>query len=60
MARDAIGLKGISIEDEGRDVPVPSELSAIDSSKGTFAGDGKGYVSLVDIDFTEYRRRTEI
>ena len=59
MARDAIGLKGISIEDEGRDVPVPSELSAVDASKGTFAGDGKGYVSLVDIDFTEYRRRTD-
>ena len=59
MARDAIGLKGINIEDEGRDIPVPSELSAIDASAGTFAEDGKGYVSLVDIDFTEYRRRTD-
>lgn len=59
MARDAIGLKGIDIEDDGRDIPAPSELSAIDIGAGTFAGDGKGYVSLVDIDFTEYRRRTD-
>ena len=59
MARDAIGLKGINIEDDGRDIPMPSELSAIDASTGTFAEDGKGYVSLVDIDFTEYRRRTD-
>lgn len=59
MARDAIGLKGINIEDEGRDIPLPSELSAIDASVGSFAEGGKGYVSLVDIDFTEYRRRTD-
>lgn len=59
MARDAIGLKGIDIEDEGKDIPVPSEISAIDVSTGTFVNDGKGYVSLVDIDFTEYRRRTD-
>ena len=59
MARDAIGLKGIDMEDEERDIPVPSELSAIDASTGTFADEGKGYVSLVDIDFTEYRRRTD-
>lgn len=34
-------------------------MSGIDASAGTFAEDGKGYVSLVDIDFTEYRRRTD-
>ena len=59
MARDAIGLKGIYYEDEGRDIPTPSELGTVDVSKGTFAEDGKGYVSLVDIDFTEYRRRVD-
>lgn len=56
MARDAIELKGIDYEDNGRDLPKPSELSAIDASKGAFATEGKGYVSLVDIDFVEYRR----
>lgn len=59
MARDAIGLKGISIEDNGGDIPIPSELSTVDASTGMFAKDGKGYVSLVDIDFMEYRRRVD-
>ncbi len=59
MARDAIGLKGITREDEGKDIPNPSALNDIDISKGTFAEDGKGYVSLVDIDFVEYRRRVD-
>ena len=59
MARDAIGLKGISSEDAGKDIPEPSDLSIVDVSKGTFAEDGKGYVSLVDIDFVEYRRRVD-
>lgn len=59
MARDAIGLKGMGYEDDGRDIPKPSELSTIDASKGTFAEDGKGYVSLVDIDFVEYRCKVD-
>lgn len=59
MARDAIGLKGITREDEGKDIPEPSVLSEIDASRGTFAEDGEGYVSLVDIDFVEYRRRVD-
>ena len=37
MARDAIGLKGINMEDEGRDIPAPSELTSIDASAGTKA-----------------------
>ena len=59
MARDAIGLKGITREDEGKEIPKPSALNDIDASKGTFAEDGTGYVSLVDIDFAEYRRKTD-
>lgn len=59
MARDAIGLKGICYEDEKREIPQPSLMSDIDVSKGTFAGDGAGCVSLVDIDFAEYRRRVD-
>ena len=34
-------------------------MEDIDVSKGTFAEAGVGLVSLVDIDFTEYRRRTD-
>ncbi|MBC3797872.1 type II toxin-antitoxin system HicB family antitoxin [Acetobacterium tundrae] len=59
MARDAIGLKGITIQDDGEDVPVPSKFNEIDPLKGTFAPDGSGIVSLVDVDFSEYRRRID-
>ncbi len=59
MARDAIGLKGISYEDKGKELPEPSSLKDIDVSKGTFAEDGAGCVSLVDIDFAEYRRKVD-
>ena len=52
MARDAIGLTGISMEDHQEKLPEPSSQSAaIDFSKGT--------LTYVDIDFTEYRKQTE-
>lgn len=59
MARDAIGLKGISCEDNKREIPKASAISDIDIAKGTFAEDGEGYLSLVDIDFAEYRRKID-
>lgn len=59
MARDAIGLKGISMEDEGGTIPLSSEMSFIDEKKGTFREEGKSYVSLVDVDFDEYRRKVD-
>ena len=59
MARDAIGLKGIDYEDNGRELPQPSLMSDIDVTKGTFAEDGKSCLSLVDIDFMEYRRKVD-
>ena len=59
MARDAIGLKGICYEDEGKEIPQPRKLADIDINKGTFAEDGASCASLVDIDFTEYRRRVD-
>ena len=58
MARDAIGLKGITYEDKEKKFPEASSINEIDTSKGTFAEDGEGYV-FVDIDFTEYRRRVD-
>lgn len=59
MARDAIGSKGIVYDDDGRELPQPSLISDIDVTKGTFAEDGNGCVSLVDIDFAEYRRKID-
>lgn len=59
MARDAIGLKGISLEDAKMEIPGPSDISEIDPSKGTFADDGNGFVTLVDVDFLAYRRKVD-
>ena len=56
MAEDAIGLKCIVLEDEKIDIPVPSKYSVIDISKGTFSSEGKTFVSLVNIDTSEYRK----
>ena len=53
MARDAIGLMGIDMEDDGKALPVPSPLQSIQSQDGDT-------VSLVDVDFTEYRRKNEL
>lgn len=59
MARDAIGLKGIYMEDEGKELPKARRIGEIDVQSGTFAEDGQGYVSLVDVDFVEYRRKMD-
>ena len=59
MARDAIGVKGIYYDDQGKELPNPRELKDIDISKGTFYGDGEGTVTLIDVDFNEYRRKLD-
>ena len=59
MARDAIGLACINLQDENKPVPEPTAIADIDVSKGTFAEDGKGIVSLVDVDLTAYRRMVD-
>lgn len=59
MARDAIGLKGIAIEDMGNEIPNASRINSIDVGAGTFAGEGESFASMVDIDFMEYRRKKD-
>ncbi len=59
MARDAIGITCISAEDQGKSFVNPSVITDIDVSKGAFASEGKGVVSLVDVDLAEYRRRMD-
>lgn len=59
MARDAIGLHGITQEDLGLVIEEPSDIKNIDLSKSTFAGVGECCVSLVDIDFDEYRKQVD-
>ncbi len=53
MARDAIGIMGIDMEDDKKELPIPTSL---DKLKKTSSSD---IISLVDVDFTEYRRQNE-
>ena len=57
MARDALGLVCINLQDENKPIPEPTTIEDIDVMKGTFAEYGKGIVSLVDVDLTAYRMR---
>lgn len=59
MARDAIGLKGIYMEDEQMPLPKESAIYDIDVNAGTFGAKGVSIVSLVDVDFLQYRRKVD-
>ena len=59
MARDAIELKCVSLEDDKKEIPLPSEISSLDVNNGTFAEDGTTVISLVDIDSEEYRMKID-
>lgn len=59
MARDAIELKCVSLEDAKENIPMPTEINKIKISDGVFFKDGVSVISLVDIDTSEYRRKTE-
>ena len=54
MARDAIGLMGIDMEDEGEMLPEGSSFIAV---KDEYPDD---IVTLVDVDFAEYRRKNDL
>ena len=60
MARDAMELRCVSMEDAKETIPEPSELGGLKIEEGTFAAEGKTIVSLVDIDSSEYRRKTDM
>ena len=55
MARDAIGLMGIDMQDDGEALPEASSLADVraDAPSGSI-------VSLVDVDFSEYRRKNDM
>lgn len=55
MARDAIGLMGIDIEDDGEALPQASNIADIQAKAPSGA-----IVSLVDVDFAEYRRKNDM
>lgn len=51
MARDAIGLMGIDLIDDGKGLPEPNstKIEAVEDD----------IVTLVDVDFAEYRRKVD-
>lgn len=59
MARDAIGLKVIYLEDENKPVPDSSSITDFNTSDGTFANEGDTILTLVDVDLTEYRKKVD-
>ena len=52
MARDAIGISGCYLQDEKRALPAPSTMKSIQAPSDAL-------VTLVDVDFDEYRRKHE-
>lgn len=62
MARDAIGLTGISMEDHNEELPLPSAQEAAlekvrqDTEEVDFS---KGVLTYVDVDFSEYRKKVD-
>ena len=54
MARDAIGVVGIDMEDDGETLPEPTPISKV---KADSAAD---IVTLVDVDFGEYRKKNDM
>jgi predicted RNase H-like HicB family nuclease len=54
MARDAIGIIGIDMEDNDESLPSPTAISKV---KTDSAAD---IVTLVDVDFAEYRRKNDM
>ncbi len=53
MARDAIGITGIDFEDDGKEIPSPSSITEHTVKDGET-------LSLVDVDFYEYRRMNDM
>lgn len=53
MARDAIGLMGIDMENDHKSLPSPSSMEDVSASSSDI-------VTLVDVDFDEYRRKNDL
>ena len=57
MARDYIGC--VLYDKAEDDQPVPSSVMDIDVSESEFCDAGESFVSVVDIDIDEYRRKLD-
>lgn len=57
MAKDAIELLIVDMEDRNENVPEPSRIDDLDVKNGTFYNDGRTSILLVNIDSDEYRKK---
>lgn len=53
MARDAIGIMGIDMEDEKEQLPAATNITDIKKEDNEI-------ITLVDVDFSEYRRKNDL
>lgn len=53
MARDAIGMCGCYMQDEKKDIPIPTDI-------GNVTKEASDILTLVDVDFDEYRKKHEM
>ena len=53
MARDAIGMCGCYMQDEKKDIPIPTDI-------GNVTKEVSDILTLVDVDFDEYRKKHEM
>lgn len=53
MARDAIGMCGCYMQDEKKVIPIPTDI-------GNVTKEASDILTLVDVDFDEYRKKHEM
>lgn len=51
MARDLIGIMGITLQDTGKNIPTPDTAECV--------AEANQIVTYVDVDFAEYRRKND-
>lgn len=59
MARDAISITIVSMEDNNESIPTPTKINDINIKHTTFANEGESFASIVDVDIAEYRKRID-
>ncbi len=59
MARDAISITIVSMEDNNESIPPATKICNVDIEHATFVNEGESFTSIVDVDIAEYRKRID-
>ena len=63
MARDAIGLKGIDLEDDEKEIPTASDYDnafRMARENSDIFDYSQGILTMVDVNFFDYRRKRDM